>query len=393
MTELRLQEGGEPAVVRLDDRVGDALAASGAVSAHRLGGGQWEVTATTKVGVASISGVTVWVRPKVDIHRLLFLLGYAKDPGWRADTVAMAEVDDLVAALAQAFASQVERATEVGLLQGYTETDDSLMVLRGRLRDQDQLRQRFGLAVPLLVRFDDYTVDIAENRVLRAAAELLLRLPGVDARARQRLRGIRLMLADVGPHTCSGSTPAWRPTRLNARYHVALWLAELVLAGDAVDQAPGDVRVNGFLVDMAKVYEDFLVAALVESLRPFGGRCRPQDRHHLDVDSRITMRPDLVWHLDGQPAAVIDAKYKVEKPSGFPDADLYQMLAYCTALGLDAGHLIYAKGNGTRASHRVRNAAVTVVTHTLDLGLTPTALLASVDDLAAVVAGASVPSN
>ena len=142
-----------------------------------VGGGQWEVAANTKVGVAAVSGVTLWIKPKVDIRRILFLLGYAKNPGWRDDTVALAQVTDLVPALAHAFADQAERALDRGLVQGYVEVDDSLTVLRGRLRDQDQLRRRFGIAVPLLVRFDDYTTDIAENQLLRAAAELLLRLP------------------------------------------------------------------------------------------------------------------------------------------------------------------------------------------------------------------------
>jgi 5-methylcytosine-specific restriction enzyme subunit McrC len=33
------------------------------------------------------------------------------------------------------------------------------------------------------------------------------------------------------------------------------------------------------------------------------------------------MRPDLVWYADGvRPAAVIDAKYKAERPEGFPHA-------------------------------------------------------------------------
>ena len=67
------------------------------------------------------------------------------------------------------------------------------------------------------------------------------------------------------------------------------------MAGDAIDQVPGDVRVNGFLVDMAKAFEDFLVAALSRSLSVIGGTCRPQDRHALDTLSRITMKPDLVW--------------------------------------------------------------------------------------------------
>lgn len=387
MTEIELTEGGPPKVVSLADDVGDALAASEVVSVFRLGGGQWEISANTKVGVASVSGVTLWIKPKVDIRRVLFLLGYAKNPGWRDDTVALAQVTDLVPALAHAFSDQAERALDRGLVQGYVEVDDSLTVLRGRLRDQDQLRRRFGIAIPLLVRFDDYTADIAENQLLRAATELLLRLPGVSPRARARLRRIRQDLADVTPHVRGTPLPVWTPTRLNTRYHVALWLAELILRGNAVDQAAGDVRLGGFLVDMAKVFEDFLTTALTEALRPYGGWSRAQDRHHLDVDDLVAIRPDLVWYQDGEPAAVVDAKYKAEKPAGFPDADLYQMLAYCTALGLPDGHLVYARGNASEITHQVRRVGVVIHAHTVDLSALPAGLLSEIDELARRIAG------
>lgn len=382
MTELHLTEGGPSQVVLLADEVGEAIARSEIVTAFRVGGGQWEVSANTKVGVAAIGEVTLWIRPKVDIHRILFLLGYAKNPGWRDDTVELSKVADLVPALAHAFADQAARALELGLLQGYVEIDESSTVLRGRLREHDQLGQRYGIAVPLLVRFDDYTVDIAENRLLRAATELLLRLPGVAPRTRIRLRGIRQDLADVTPHVRGALLPRWEPTRLNARYNVALWLAELILRGNAVDHAPGDIRLGGFLVDMAKVYEDFLTVALTDALRPHGGWSRPQDRQYLDVEDLIAMKPDLVWYSDGQPAAVVDAKYKAEKPSGFPDADLYQMLAYCTALRLPDGHLVYAKGNASGASHEVRGVGITLHAHTVDLAAQPRVLLGEIDALA-----------
>lgn len=392
VTDIRLVEGGLAAVVSLAEDVGAALSRSEVVTVSRLGEDLWEIGASRFVGVATVAGVTVWIRPKVDIHRILFLLGYAKKPGWRDDTVKLAEVTDLVPALAHAFAAQAERALERGLLYGYVELDDSLTVLRGRLRDQEQLRRRFGIAVPLLVRYDDHVVDIAENQLLRAAAELLLRVPGVRPATRARLRGLRLALADVTPLVRGVPLPTWAPSRLNERYHVALWLAEIVLRGNAVDQAPGDVRVSGFLVDMAKVYEDFLTVALTEAFRPHDGWCRAQDRHHLDVDSRVAIKPDLVWYRDGAPTAVVDAKYKAEKPAGFPDADLYQMLAYCTALRLTDGHLVYAKGNADATTHQVRHTAVTIHAHTLDLSARTPELLTQVARLASTIA-ATADSN
>lgn len=77
------------------------------------------------------------------------------------------------------------------------------------------------------------------------------------------------------------------------------------------------------------------------------------------------------------PLAVADAKYKAGRPGGYPDADLYQMLAYCTALGLAEGHLVYAKGSAPHTSHRVRHTGVTIHQHALDLDRPPAGLLAS----------------
>ncbi len=62
-----------------------------------------------------------------------------------------------------------------------------------------------------------------------------------------------------------------------------------------------------------------------------------------------------------------------------------EMLAYCTALGLSRGHLIYAKGNEQPTVHTVRRAGVTIHCHALDLSLTPPELLGRVNGLAASI--------
>ncbi len=82
------------------------------------------------------------------------------------------------------------------------------------------------------------------------------------------------------------------------------------------------------------------------------------------------------------PAAVVDAKSKDEKPSGFPQADLYQVLAYCTVLGLSEGRLVYAKGNEEPRSHSVVATDVLIHCHTLDLAQSPEAVLEQVASLA-----------
>lgn len=387
MSQVHLLEGGPPVIADLADDVVHRLVEARIVTAYPLGSGRWELTTAAQVGVVQAGPVTVWIRPKLPIARLLFLLGYARRPGWRQDdTVAYDIVADLLPALAQAFVDQADRALRPGLLQGYQELDDVLPVLRGRLRESDQLRVRFGLAVPLLVRYDDYQADIPENQIVRGATDRLLRLPGIDATTHQRLRALRQVLADITAPAPRRPLPAWRPTRLNARYHDILWLAELILAGNSIDHTPGHLRLHGFLVNMATVFEDFVTATLSAALVGHEGTCRAQDHLHLDDGDKITMRPDLVWYRGGTPIAVIDAKYKAEKPSGFPDADYYQLLAYATALGLHDAHLVYAKGNEEPRRFAVRNTAITIHAHTLDLDTGPDTLLGQIELLGRRVA-------
>ncbi|MGI8754670.1 MAG: restriction endonuclease, partial [Acidimicrobiales bacterium] len=76
------------------------------------------------------------------------------------------------------------------------------------------------------------------------------------------------------------------------------------------------------------------------------------------------------------------AKYKAEKPSGFPNADLYQLLAYCAVLGLREGHLVYAQGEEVPRLHEISGTDVRIHCHTLDLALQPAALLTQVQTLA-----------
>jgi 5-methylcytosine-specific restriction enzyme subunit McrC len=104
----------------------------------------------------------------------------------------------------------------------------------------------------------------------------------------------------------------------------------------------------------------------------------------------VRLRPDFVYYSDGDgaPIAVADAKYKIEKAPGRHNADLYQMLAYCTVLGLRHGHLIYAAGEIGQQAHRiVGTEGVEIKQHALDLTLPPAELLGEIAALARAIAG------
>lgn len=393
---LELVELGDAQEVWLPGPVAEALSVSGVVTVERLlHGDAYLVRPASLVGVAVVAGIEVWIRPKVAIDRLIFLLGYAlSGRRWQDTRVPLAEEEELLPAVAEAFVRQAEGALRQGVLHGYREVEASLPVLRGRIRESDQLRRRFGVPVPLEVRFDEFTVDVAENQLLLAATRRLQRLPRLSRKARHGLLRVAGRLDGVTPAVAGRPLPTWRATRLNARYHVAVRLAEMVLRATSMELAPGVLHVDGFLVNMPQLFEDFVTVALGEHIERRGGRAQRQAPTWLDEANSVRMRPDLVWTSEaGTVRGVIDAKYKAERPAGFPQADLYQLLAYCTALELTTGHLVYAKGSGeTERRHIIRGRGVEIVQHVLDLAQPADNLLQQVERIAAAVADGRAPS-
>ena len=379
--------------LRLDDSCAAALAATGLVEVRPEGAGLWHLLPNGKVGAVRIDGLQVQVTPKdgVGLTRLLFLLGYAANPGFRPEDATAAGEPDLWAAMAESLARFAERATGRGVLQGYRTVEEATRTVRGRIRIGDQIARRPGLSVPLEVTYDEFTTDIAENQIVRTAIRRMLAVPRLADTVAARLAHIDGRLADVTLLRPGQPLPPWHPTRLNTAYQPALHLAEVILDNASAEADGGPVTVAAFVVDMAKVFEDFVGTALIEALHPYPGETRLQYPDHLDQPDdghrpAIRLRPDVVHSLGGQPRIIFDAKYKVAGPNDrYPNADHYQMLAYCTALQVPTAWLVYAgghhEGHHPRTRH-VRNTAINVVEYQLDLSAHPRLLLAQVCDLA-----------
>jgi 5-methylcytosine-specific restriction enzyme subunit McrC len=389
--EIEPLEAWTPARRRLDPQHAVQLASMGIVKVvPEQGRDIWRLEPDSRVGVLVGDGWELRIMPKLKIPRLYFLLAYAYDRnGWRDLAVGFEQEDDVISALAGGFALHAERALHTGVLRGYVQVEEERHDLRGRVRFADQLARAPGLTLPLEVVYDDFLVDILENRLLRTAAEVLLRIPLLPALVRTRLIRIRALLEDVSVLADPAGAKAPPITRLNDRYSAPMALAELILHSTSLNAVRGEVSSASFVFDMNEVFESFLTVALEDALRPYGGWLRPQYETLLDEESALRLRPDITWWRDGRCRAVLDAKYKslVERRV-MPNADAYQMLAYCVALGIQRGFLVYAKESGQQVGdHSIRHHDYVVSVRAVDVELEPDALLAQVSTLAAEAAG------
>ncbi len=376
-------------VVELLPEVAAVLAGRGLLDVAPVPGGRWRLTPLpNKIGAVRVGRHDVVVQPKARFASVMFMLGYARDPGLSPEEFSGTTEDDLWPLVGETLARLASQAVLRGVLQGYVTEDASLAVVRGRVRVADQMARRPGLLLPLEVRYDEYAVDIPENRILRSALHRMARVPGLPDGLRRRLTHLTGRLEGAGVLPAGAPIPEWRPSRLNVRYHPALRLSELVLRTIGLGTTEGGEPVASFAVDMAVTFEDFVTAALKESLsRVSTGRTEDQYPVCLDAGQRVEVKPDVVHIVAKAPRAVLDAKYKLaSRAGGYPTPDLYQMHAYCTILGLPRGYLVYAgsKREGARpGTHRIARTQIDVVSWPLDVTTTPAELLAQVDDLAA----------
>lgn len=365
-----------------------ALSETGLVRVLLDAPGRWKLASDSRVGVVLLSdGLELRVVPRLEIPQLMFLLSYSQDSGWGQTGPLYAVDEDLFTAVAAAFALHAERAILPTPLRGYVAVEECGTVLRGRLRVGQQLARWPGRSLPLEIAHDDYTADIAENQLLRGAAELLLQMPVRTAHVRQRLLRIRSELEDVYPTPPAVTVDSPAQSRLNLHYGPALRIATLILRGTSIAAQPGSIHGVSFVFDMNRVFEQFLTLALTHALERQGGRLLAQQATHLDRQRGIRLVPDLTWWRHGACRTAIDAKYKALASTRFPNADAYQMLAYCTALAIDHGYLVYAKDAIDKArDHTIDHTGKTLHVRTIDVEQRPATVLAEVADLAREIA-------
>ncbi|WP_121258978.1 McrC family protein [Nocardioides ferulae] len=373
----RLSEGQALYPVDLTTAEATALNTSQLVKAipDELG---WRVTAEYWVGSVARGDLVVRVAPKigaVQVLRLLAMADGAADLAVDDEKVGVADDADLSAVLARMFVLEAEHALAAGPLRGYRTEDQTLPVLRGRLRLRDQYLRRFGQLSPLEVTVDEWTVDTAENQLIRSAALALLALPGLTPGVETGLRRLDRMLVEAQRLVPGAVLPAWQPTRLNARLHALLGLAELTLRHVSVESTAGETVVHGFRVNMAHLFER-LVARLLADVDPAWSA---QVTLPLDRGETLVIRPDLVRDDGTGWTGVADTKYKVLDEAGkVSNADIYQLVTYCACLGLTTGHLIYGDGGTAPPPYEVRGTDAAISVHRIDLTASPEDLRAEV---------------
>jgi 5-methylcytosine-specific restriction enzyme subunit McrC len=339
--------------------------------ALRIGGGDHDFILSDRghllragqvVGVVAASGVTLEILPKIDgldegATRLNLVRMLARTINLSIADGALTKLGhqhfDLLEVLIRLFCDKLFAALHLGLPRRYLDYENDLAALRGRL---DVKRQFTTLAMSpqrLACRYEDLSIDIALNQVLKAA---IRQLRGISRSSENQRRLIELEFAFADVSMVTAKALPWQNVvldRTNTDWHDLLRLAQVLLGSRFQTTTSGDDQGFSLLFEMNVLFEEFVGRVLKRSL------CGPELRVTLqgprkfalseingNVSSFVT-KPDIVVHRYAKPAMIIDTKWKglrraIDDPKqGVSQADLYQMISYGQIYGIERLMLLY----------------------------------------------------
>ncbi len=301
------------------------------------------------------------VSPRVPIGNLERLVGLAK--GYTPNILikyarTFAHATETPASLVDILTDQLldafDHIWEIGLLKTYDRVQQVSSSPAGRILpfESEWNTARLGRPVAASIAFRR-TPDFTPNRVLRFAFEkLLARYLGSlsdDQRSRTtRLRKAMSRLEAIGRPSRSELTPAsishcirLLPVQ-HEHYADALMVAQLIIfdVGLSIRSAGGAAILPSILIDMSKVFEEYMRVVLARGLSDDPRISVRDGNKGGDGGARTILfdpvraglknppvTPDIVINVDDEPKLIIDAKYK--STPDVPDRpDINQVVLY-----------------------------------------------------------------
>lgn len=290
------------------------------------------------------SGRIIIIEPKIDAAAVFRMLGYVFTDNHRKHfewpDVQYAPENLLFEPLVERFCALVTARTKRGLLQDYIRREDNLGMFRGAFNVSAHVQQNLGHENRVSCRFFEHTVDVSDNRLVKAALWHLLQFGGWTPRTTQSLiRNLHhfdgVSLEPLRLH----ALPNRHYHRLNDDYREIHKLCRLFAECSSISEHFGSVRFNGFILDMNRLYEQFVQTAFLE----VSGEVKVQQECPLSFGNGAPkIQPDVTVWSGGRVVAIADAKYKQDYSTP-QNADLYQVITYGTVLGCREVYLLYPK--------------------------------------------------
>ena len=167
----------------------------------------------------------------IPIENIFYIYCYAwgRFPEGAAVSVGSDGSPNIQSLLASVLLRAVSNIERRGIDRDYVEVAHELKTVRGRIQISETMTARLRDRVAIVCQFDELSVDVPHNQVLKATIRSLIATSSVDSALRRRLMAAGKRLARVSDIKLSAAAfRQVRLSRMNAYYDLAVRICRLV---------------------------------------------------------------------------------------------------------------------------------------------------------------------
>ena len=240
------------------------------------------------------------------------------------------------------FLDEVSKLLKIGIKSDYVELEDNLKFLKGKLKISEQIRKNIVHKERFYVCYQEFSIDRAENRLIKSTLEFLYR----RSKSSKNQRLIREYLFIFDEISSSSDINAdfsrLKLNRQTKHYEQALLWSNIFLQNKSFSPYRGNDVAFALLFDMNALFESY-VGNFIKKKLPYT-ILQHRGKYLIKEPKRdFWLKPDIFL----KDKFIADTKWKIVKSrDDISQADLYQLYAYGKKYECGRLYLVYPRISG-----------------------------------------------
>jgi len=242
------------------------------------------------------------------------------------------------------FLDEVSKLIKIGIKSDYVELEDNLKFLKGKLKISEQIRKNIVHKERFYVCYQEFSIDRAENRLIKSTLEFLYR----RSKSSKNQRLIREYLFIFDEISSSSDINAdfsrLKLNRQTKHYEQALLWSKIFLQNKSFSPYRGSDVAFASLFDMNTLSESYFGNFIKKKLPD--AILQHSQKHLIEKPKGFMLKPDIFLRHQKQ-NYIADTKWKIVKSGDdISQADLYQLYAYGKKYECGRLYLVYPRISG-----------------------------------------------
>jgi 5-methylcytosine-specific restriction enzyme subunit McrC len=306
------------------------------------------IKAKNYVGVITLPGMSIDILPKIYnlekntektkriFHTMIQTLDRLPPIKELPDSFLQKEKMPLWEIFISMFVDEVTMLAKQGIKSAYTTVENNERFFKGKMMTVQNIKYNLINKTRFFVRYDEFSVDRPENRLLKSTVNLLRKLSNNETNKRNLIRLLMFFEGVTNSLNIDADFSKCISDRSMTHYKKALSWCDVFLRRMNFTSFSGENSAHALLFPMETVFESYIAAKVHKLASDYGFTVKTQGpkKSLFTEPDKFKMKPDItLTEVENKKNIVImDTKWKLltnkEYNCDISSNDMYQMYSY-----------------------------------------------------------------